>query len=373
MRSLTGLFFLIKSVMSCVCPPEELKSFLASEAYISLARQSLIPDYEYEILVSGDPWDLVESVLAGTYTTTTSTTAETTDDGELTVAVAMQRRNVAVIIDGYIPGDDHIAFESIGDLKKLLREIDSSDEINQNVNVALFTLSTETDQISECESVYCRRWRTVLRQTSLRVSIALADGNFDMPKTRAVIEGLVSARILGTPQQFAGLAAIAIAAVAPVVIERTARGIFWCITECYNRRTTSTTTTTPTTTDPPTTALSKDAKMRSTFFLTTNTYIDEAAQLIASVNAGSSSPERIKEITGTVSALLVKTVTIVSKLTYMSYLDQVFDPTTCINRAFEVVHLLEHAQVDSWQSTASQSFVLLNEIRSELLKFALAA
>jgi hypothetical protein len=384
---------------TCSCGPDVssdiFSEYISSDTYLTAARASLLPDPQFRALLSrfergshSAPDNTVTVILTGTFVESDLGEHSIADDRESPsgqVQESLRGSNGATSGSEEpepwsIPASDYISKTSMGDLRQVLddagvgaaEDADVYGELQNRVNVALFRIHTETDQLSDCSLLVCRAWREVLKQTSLRTSISFSERSWTSAaqleaELRPILYSLVSSP---TKEEMEVAFAPIVAVLAPIAIQGAVQITCWCI-----RYWSRTTTTPEPTTQAPTTTPDKIGEMRSLYFLTANAYLDEASQLLATVRvegqAESAVIKMISDVREKISDKIVKITTVISKLTALAA-GTIFDPSNCTRLAFDVIKSLNGATSSSqWYQVSSKVYGTIGSIRSELLKFAL--
>ena len=369
----------------CSCPGSAssfdiFNEYITSPSYISSIEDAIIPDTQFRLLLthfrnggSGVYSNIVEAILSGTFASADDfvSTAEPpstlSQPGDLTVSPGETWT---------IPTSDYIVSNAMDALRQVLddigigaaEEVDVYEVLQTRVNLALFRIHTETDQLSVCEVLGCRAWRAVLKQVSLRTSLSFGQRSWSSAselenELRPILFALVSSP---TKPDLEKAILPLLVLIAPVVVQGAVKVTCWCLRSWLR----TTTTPEPTTTETPVTT-NKNVEMRSMYFLTANAYLDEVTQLMGTAGKDDLTfLQRIVKLRQTISDRVMKITTVVSKLATTGNVVPQFDPSTCIQYAFDVIKSLnEVTSLGEWYRKTSTIHSSLGGIRSELFKF----
>jgi hypothetical protein len=365
--------------------PDFFSEYVSSAIYVSNARESLLPDHQFRLLLSRfdravppAPEREIISILDGTFAELPESNVEHESAGDPTPQVEGQSNPTV----WSIPTSDYIVTNAFPDLRQVLEdvgvaaaeEVDVYGELGHRVNGALFKIYTETENLSDCSLLVCRAWREVLKQTSIRTSISFAERSWTSAsqleiELRPILFALVSSQTMKDEMKVAF--APLIVAVAPLVIQ----GGVSLICCCIKYWSATTTTPEPTTTEQPTT-VNKYGELRSSYFLIANADLDEVRQLLATVKIeGQEEPTVVKTISSVrqrIADKMVNITTVISKISSLA--KSIFDPSKCTRLAFGIIQDLNSATSPSqWYLVLSKVHEALSDIRSELLNFAVAS
>lgn len=357
--SRASLTTIVSTNQECVCTGGEedianldkaLLRYLQSEQYVEDTRGSLLSEDEYEKLASlldpsrGVPIDSPVPV------------------------------NESIEPEQSIPSDDLIVLHAKPQLQNLLDDIsislttaeDPYSDLGSRISVNLFKISAEADQLSLCETTRCVSWRSLLKQTSLRVSVGVNDRKWESipdfdselrPVILSLIESAKSMRVVPEgPKAFVEFALFALPIVAPLAAQ--------CCCDCFQYITTTTTLTT---------TVNANKEQVRLYFHITVANLDEIIETIAAVRTDTEGAmDRIANVRKRVSEKLVNISVAITKLSIIGDLDKKsFDHSASTKAGFEIVDALAAVHsVGDWPTAKETALENIGKIKSELLRFA---
>jgi hypothetical protein len=365
-----SLTTIVSTNQECVCNggeediaylEEALLGYLQSGQYVEDTRGSMLSEDEYEKLASlldpsrGVPIDSPVPV------------------------------NESIEPEQPIPSDDFIVLHAKPQLQNLLDDIsislttaeDPYSDLGSRISVNLFKISAQADQLSLCETTRCVAWRSLLKQTSLRVSVGLYDSKWESkldfdselhPVILSLIESTKSMRVV--PEGSKGFVEFALFAL-PIVAPLAAQCCCDCFQYIWNVRTASTTTTTTTLT----TTVNANKEQISLYFITTEANLEVIYQTIDAVRTDTEGAmDRIANVRKLVSEKLVNISVAITKISIIGDLDKKsFDHSASTKAGFEIVDALAAVHsVGDWPTAKETALENILKIQTELLRFAIS-
>ena len=387
-----SLFWKAQASSESVCPAvplspdyrEFLASVIRSPEYIDQARKSLLDQELFNILVSRYVYGFegvtkppsdeeIVQILHGTFTRSEKSEVDAeAESGDHFVP----RESFA------IPATDVICTDLADSLKTLVDDYwehvpeGSLGEIEEVLNVGLFTILSASEQMSTGTETACVLWRFLLRQIHYREILSVADteaidiGLLDVLSQMALFAKNQSPHLHGNQKQ--SVAPILILA-APIIAQGAASVACWCIGQCIERYRATTTTTTV---EPPRPAedpmINIRADQRLTFFTTASDNIDAISSAVRTFHY--STPEEFEQgISRLRTFVLEKLSAVASVVGHISAVSTgSFDPSNFLHNIFVLVsHLGGVSSIADFQRIQSEVTSSLSQIRNDLFNLAL--